>query len=327
MKQQSSNHVLVVDDKPENLLVLESLLEDMDCNIVKASSGNEALGLMLDYDFALVLLDVQMPEMDGFETAELMKGNELTRYIPIIFVTAISKEEFSIFKGYEIGAVDYLSKPIEPVIFKSKVRVFLELYSQKRLLQHQSELLRLQVKELTELQDTNCKLEHLSLSDCLTGIANRRNLDQYIIMCWENAIRLKTPLSMIMGDIDYFKQYNDNYGHLQGDECLKKVAEEMVLNLKRPMDFVARYGGEEFIIILPDTDEKGAMFMAEAIRKSIESLRVPHEYSPISKYVTMSFGVITTSPGPGDVLDDVVHQVDQALYVAKDSGRNKVSQI
>ena len=327
MKQQSSNHILIVDDKPENLLVLESLLEDMDCNVIKASSGNEALGLMLDYDFALVLLDVQMPEMDGFETAELMKGNELTRYIPIIFVTAISKEEFSIFKGYEIGAVDYLSKPIEPVIFKSKVKVFLELYSQKKLLEHQSELLQLKIKELTELQDANCKLENLSLSDGLTGIANRRNLDQYIKMCWENAIRSKKPLSLIMGDIDFFKQYNDNYGHLKGDECLIKVAGDLALNIKRPMDFVARYGGEEFIVILPDTGAQGAMFMAENLRKSIENLGIPHGYSPISEHITMSFGVVTTCPEHGDLLEDFIHQVDRALYAAKGSGRNKVSQI
>ena len=138
MEEIESINILIVDDRPENLLVLESVLENMNCNIIKAISGNEALSLMLDYKFALVLLDVQMPEMDGFETAELMRSNSRTKYIPIIFVTAISKEQRCIFKGYEVGAVDYLFKPIEPVILQSKVRVFIELYSQKLLAEEQS---------------------------------------------------------------------------------------------------------------------------------------------------------------------------------------------
>ncbi len=327
MKQQWENNILVVDDTPENLLVLESLLEDMECNVIKAASGNEALGLMLDYEFALVLLDVQMPEMDGFETAKIMKGNELTRYIPIIFVTALSKERLSIFKGYEVGAVDYLFKPIEPEIFRSKVKVFLELYNQKKLVEYQSELLKLKIIELTELQDANCKLENLSLSDGLTGIANRRNFDQYMKMSWENAIRSKKPISLIMGDIDFFKQYNDNYGHLKGDDVLVTVAKNMESNLKRPMDFVARYGGEEFIVILPETDAKGALFIAEGIRKGIEDLKVPHEFSRIENYLTISLGVTTMYPQVNDCFDVFITQSDKAMYMSKETGRNKVTQI
>ena len=132
MKNKNDINILIVDDRQDNLLVLESLLEDMDCNIIKATSGNEALSLMFDYEFALVLLDVQMPEMNGFEVAEFMRMNSKTRYVPIIFVTAISKEQKCIFKGYEIGAVDYLFKPIESIILHSKVKVFLELFNQKK---------------------------------------------------------------------------------------------------------------------------------------------------------------------------------------------------
>lgn len=327
MERKWESNILIVDDTPENLLVLESLLEDMDCNIIKASSGNEALGLMLDYDFALVLLDVQMPEMDGFETAKLMKGSEFTRYIPIIFVTAISKESLSVFKGYEVGAVDYLFKPIEPEIFRSKVRVFLELYHQKRLVEYQSELLKLKIKELTELQDANCKLENLSLSDGLTGIANRRNFDGYMTMSWENAVRSQKPLSIIMGDIDFFKQYNDNYGHLKGDDVLIKVAKNMAENLKRPMDFVARYGGEEFIIILPETDAEGAIFIAQEMRRSIENLKIPHQYSRITNHITISFGVTTIRPNLEDSLEEFINLADKAMYQSKETGRNKVTQI
>ncbi len=140
MNQIDNINILIVDDRPENLLVLESVLENMNCNIIKALSGNQALSLMLDYDFALVLLDVQMPDMDGFETAELMRSSARTRYIPVIFVTAISKEQKCIFKGYEVGAVDYLFKPIEPVILQSKVRVFIDLYNQKKIVEEQSRI-------------------------------------------------------------------------------------------------------------------------------------------------------------------------------------------
>nr|WP_300002250.1 diguanylate cyclase [Tissierella sp.] len=327
MKQQYNNHVLIVDDKPENLMVLEVLLEDMNCNVVKAHSGNEALGLLFEYEFALVLLDVQMPEMDGFETAELMRGSERTRYIPIIFVTAISKEKISIFKGYEVGAVDYLFKPIEPMILKSKVKVFIELNNQKRLLEQQSELLELKVKELVELKNDNFRLHNLSFSDGLTGIANRRSFDEYMDKAWKNSIRSNTPISLIMIDIDFFKMYNDNYGHLQGDDCLIKVAHALSLSIRRPMDFVARYGGEEFIFILPDTDSFGALKLAEDIKRNIKDMEIPHEYSPVSPHVTISQGIATSYPDRGDQLEDFINLADKAMYNSKESGRNMITSL
>ncbi len=325
MKQEYNNHVLIVDDKPENLMVLEVLLEDMNCNVVKANSGNEALGLMLEYDFSLILLDVQMPEMDGFETAELMRGSERTRYIPIIFVTAISKEKISIFKGYEVGAVDYLFKPIEPLILKSKVRVFLELSSQKKLLEQQSELLELKVKELIALKNDNFRLENLSFTDGLTGIANRRSFNEYIDKAWKNSIRTGTALSLIMVDIDSFKLYNDNYGHLKGDDCLISVARTLAASINRPMDFVARYGGEEFIFVLPDTDSAGALKLAQRIKENIREMSMPHEYSSVSEFVTLSQGVASTYPVNADLLEDFIHNSDMAMYKSKELGRNLIT--
>jgi diguanylate cyclase (GGDEF)-like protein len=324
MNSKSSINILIVDDRPENLLVLESLLESMDCNILKASSGNEALSLMWDNEFALVLLDVQMPEMDGFETAELMRSSSRTRYIPIIFVTAISKEQKCIFKGYEVGAVDYLFKPIEPVVLQSKVKVFLELYNQKKLIEEQSELLELKIRELTVLQEANIKLENLSVLDGLTGISNRRYFDQYIEMNWKNSMRSGKSLSLIMADIDYFKAYNDNYGHLQGDDCLRAVAKAMSLSVNRPTDFVARYGGEEFAVVLPDTDTHGAVKMAEKIKSDIEALKLKHEHSLAAKYVTLSLGVATIIPNSINSISVLVENADKALYKAKRSGRNAV---
>lgn len=149
MTGENKINILIVDDRPENLLSMESLIESPELNIVRASSGNESLGLMLDYEFAIVLLDVQMPGMDGFETAELMRGSEKTKHVPIIFVTALSKDQKYVFRGYESGAVDYLFKPLEPEILKSKVKIFCEIYRQKRIIQNQ----------LTEIEEKNDVLQ------------------------------------------------------------------------------------------------------------------------------------------------------------------------
>lgn len=325
MDNKNSIDILIVDDRPENLFVLESLLDNMGCNIIKAASGNEALSLMLDHDFALVLLDVQMPEMDGFETAELMRMNSKTRYVPIIFVTAISKEQKCIFKGYEVGAVDYLFKPIESIILQSKVRVFIELYNQKRLIEEQSALLQLKIGELTELRAQNFELESLSLSDGLTGISNRRNFDQYIEMSWRNAIRSGKPISLIMADIDCFKAFNDNYGHLKGDECLIQVARTISLCSKRPLDLAARYGGEEFAVVLPETDRLGAIEIADRIKNSIEKLALKHEFSASAAYITLSLGVTTIVPDSSHSVQEFIDCADKALYMSKSNGRNRVT--
>jgi diguanylate cyclase (GGDEF)-like protein len=324
MDHNDNINILIVDDRCENLLVLESLLDKMNCNIIKATSGNEALSMMLEYDFALVLLDVQMPEMDGFETAELMRSNARTRYIPIIFVTAISKEQKCIFKGYEVGAVDYLFKPIEPVILQSKVKVFVDLYNQKKLVEEQAELLELKIKELFELKDKNLELENLTISDGLTGISNRRYFDDYIAKGWKNCLRSGKPISLIMADIDFFKAYNDNYGHLKGDECLVEVARAIASNANRPMDFAARYGGEEFAVVLFETDKAGAMNVAEKIRKDIEALMLKHEYSGISPYVTLSLGVTKMIPMQAVSIQEFINNADKGLYKAKSSGRNQI---
>ena len=325
MKNKNDVNILIVDDRTENLLVLESLLEKIECNIIKATSGNEALSLMLYYEFALVLLDVQMPDMDGFETAEYIRMNSKTRYVPIIFVTAISKEQKCIFKGYEIGAVDYLFKPIEPIMLQSKVKVFLELYNQKKMIEEQARLLEMKVKELSELQEANFKLESLSTLDGLTGIPNRRSFDDYIEMSIKSCTRLNKPISLIMADIDFFKGYNDNYGHLKGDDCLINVAKSISLSAKRPLDFVTRYGGEEFAVILPETDEEGAKIIAEIIRKNVEELEIAHKSSNVSAYVTLSLGITTKSSSIQYSKNELIEHADKALYNSKSNGRNQAS--
>ncbi len=325
MVEKEKMDILIVDDRSENILVLESLLEGLDLNIIKANSGNEALGKLLEYDFALVLLDVQMPGMDGFETAELMRGSDKTRHIPIIFITAINKTQKCMFRGYEIGAVDYLFKPIEPLILKSKVKVFIELHKQKELIKKQTKMLEKKVKELTELQKTNWNLERISSFDGLTGISNRRRFDEVIKIEWKRTMREKAPFSLIMIDIDHFKEFNDNYGHLAGDDCLRKVAKVIVTSVNRPADFVARYGGEEFVVVLPNTDQEGILFIAERIRKNVESLAIKHGYSSVSPYVTISLGVTTEIPKLNRTIEEFIENADKALFRAKQTGRNKIA--
>jgi len=321
-------HILIVDDREENLFVLDNILDDKEYTIVKAHSGKEALSLALERDYALILLDVQMPEMDGYETADLLQSIEKTKDIPVIFITALSKEKEYISRGYESGAVDYIPKPIEPVILKSKVRIFADLYRSKRALHEKAVELEDKVGELTfmkgELEEANRKLESLSSIDGLTGIPNRRKLDEFVDMEWRRGARNGYPVSFIMVDIDFFKDYNDHYGHLEGDNCLRKVASALRSCAKRPADLAARYGGEEFGIVLGETDMEGAMVVAEKMRSGIESLAIAHGHSSVSEWVTVSIGVASALPGRNTTADVIISAADNSLYLAKNEGRNRI---
>lgn len=320
--------ILIVDDQPANLLVMESLLEGVEAELVKATSGQQALSLVLEHEFALILLDVQMPGMDGFETATLLRGRKQTRHLPIIFVTAISKDDEHVFKAYESGAVDYLFKPINPHILRSKVDIFLQLDRQQRLLARKSTELDLKVKELLEvkaqLEEANVRLNELSLTDALTGLRNRRSFQETIEAEWRRAMRNRHPLTLVLADIDSFKQFNDYYGHLAGDDCLVRIAGVIKSPLMRPSDLAARYGGEEFVILLPDTDLQGGLHLAENIRREVEKMAVEHPESATGRHLTMSFGVSSVVPSPDFVPLDLVCAADKALYMAKETGRNRV---
>lgn len=306
--------ILAVDDQPANLLAIEGLLEGLDITLITAASGQEALAIMLEHQLALILLDVQMPEMDGYETAALIRGKKQTREIPIVFVTAINKEEEHIFKGYEAGAVDYLFKPLNPHILRSKVKVFLQLYEQKRQL----------LKNARELEEANQRLHLLSSLDPLTGLANRRRFNEVLRAEWRRAMREQNPVAIILVDIDNFKAYNDYYGHLAGDECLRLISDTLNSPLMRPSDVVARFGGEEFILLLPGTDLAGGLHIAETARQKVEKLAIPHATSAVASCVTVSFGVSAVIP-PRSGMDEtaLIHVADTALYQAKDAGKNR----
>ena len=320
--------ILVVDDKPANLLVMESLLEGIEAQLITATSGQQALGLLLEHEFALVLLDVQMPEMDGFETATLMRGRKQSRHLPIIFVTAISKEDEHIFRGYETGAVDYLFKPVNPHILRSKVEIFLELDRQRRLLARNSAELDRKVRELLtvkgQLEEANERLNELSLTDALTGLANRRCFQEALQTEWRRAMRNDHSLTLVMADIDSFKQFNDTYGHVAGDECLVRVAALVKSPLMRSSDLAARYGGEEFVVLLPGTDLDGGVHLAEEIRQAVAGLEIPNEGAAVGAHITMSFGVASVVPRLEIPELELVCAADKALYMAKEGGRNRV---
>jgi len=323
----TKSKILIVDDRPENLFVLESLIDEPDIELIRATSGNEALAKVLDHDFALVLLDVQMPGMDGYEVAELMRGNRLTRNIPIIFVTAKHKEQANIFKGYDAGAVDYLFKPLEPVILKGKIHVFLELYRQKKELEDKTRELDKRLADLEELkkllEQTNEKLTQLSRMDGLTGLLNRRSFDEIFSEEWQRGLRTQLPLSLLLVDIDEFKAYNDTYGHTLGDEALREVAHALSRSAQRHIDRVARYGGEEFVVILPDTDSHGAKLLAQRVCENIWNLNIPHEKAAKNEQrITISVGVSTTIPSPEIDRLKAIELADINLYAAKAAGKN-----
>jgi len=292
--------ILLVDDMPASLMMLgEELKRDYDIFI--ATSGEAALKKAEDNPPDLILLDVVMPNMDGREVCRRLKGNEATKNIPVIFITA-NNAEGDEEEGLGIGAVDYITKPFSLPIVRARVRTHLDL------------------KRKTDI------LENLSSRDGLTGIYNRRQFDKEMFTEWKRAARSGEPLSLLLIDIDCFKLYNDNYGHIAGDRCLQMVAQAFSSLLKRAADFVARYGGEEFAVVLPSTDMEHAMRVANEIRAIIRELKIEHAYSKAGSLVSVSIGVATARPmveiEPGQLVD----AADKALYEAKESGRDTIRQ-
>ena len=300
MNRAGEKHtVLIVDDAPTNIQALANLLKE-EYRILVASSGEKALRIARgDSPPDLILLDVQMPGMDGYEVCRHLKSESPANRIPVIFVTAKSGAENEEL-GFNLGAVDYISKPFHSAVVRARVRNQMNL------------------KIRTDM------LEELSLVDGLTGIFNRRYFDEHFEEEKKRALRNGQPFSMIMMDIDNFKAYNDNYGHGAGDECLQHVARALKDALPRSGDFVARYGGEEFVALLPGTESEGAMTAAEKLRIAVESLEIPHEYSPTAGVITLSLGVASPDPESfSESLDSMLKRADQALYISKREGRNR----
>jgi diguanylate cyclase (GGDEF)-like protein len=292
--------LLVVDDQPINIQVMYQAFAG-DYQVFMATSGAQALTICKDNPPDLILLDVVMPGLDGFEVCAKLKADEATRHIPIIFVTAHTDAAQET-HGLSLGAVDFIAKPVNPAVVRARVKTHLTL-------KFQSDLLR--------------KLVFL---DGLSGVFNRRYFDQQLGTEWSRSARSGLPLSLILLDVDFFKAFNDRYGHQAGDDCLRMLAVTLKSALKRPADLVARYGGEEFACILPDTSFTDAMVLAGELERRVRELKVAHDDSSVDSVVTISLGVASRMGTPSDSSDaqTLLGLADAQLYQAKHTGRGRV---
>jgi diguanylate cyclase (GGDEF)-like protein len=327
------DNILIVDNKLDNLRVLSTILTEEGYQVRKALNGQMALIACQTKQPNLILLDMNMPDMSGYELHERLKANPETSNIPLIFISVLDGATDKI-KEINMGGVDYITKPFEFQEVVTRIqnqltiqRLRIELDTTNQKLVEQNALLLSEIERRTKaeiaLQEANQKLHELVWSDSLTEIANRRYLDDYLQREWQRAAREKIPLSLLLCDIDYFKSYNDTYGHIAGDGCLKRVAQAINSAVRRPADLVARYGGEEFAVVLPNTSFEGALRVAENIQSYLEKLKIYHPASGVSKYLTLSIGIAASMPSHLFSPETLLADSDQALYAAKLRGRNE----
>lgn len=319
--------VLIVDDNPINLGTLFDFLTASGFKVLVAEDGQSAIEKANYARPDVILLDVIMPGIDGFETCRRLKANDSTQEIPVIFMTALSQTAVVV-KGFELGAVDYITKPTQQEIVLARIATHLTIQRLRRSLQEQNSHLQQEIKQRQQaeaaLQKVNQELKRIATLDGLTQIANRRQFDECLDRAWHILRREQMPLCLLLCDVDFFKLYNDSKGHQAGDDCLQQVAQAIKRSVKRPADLAARYGGEEFAVILPNTHAEGAVQVAEEIRMSVKTLAIVHPQSPISEYVTLSVGVSCTIPCLDTSLEALIAAADRALYQAKQSGRDRV---
>jgi diguanylate cyclase (GGDEF)-like protein len=299
MEQKDKPRILIVDDEKMNLKVLADLLKE-DYSPVLARDGEQALlHAFGDLPPDLILLDVVMPQMGGYEVIKQLKNSDRTKNIPVIFVTSLDSvldEEH----GLKLGAVDYITKPFSPPIVKIRVHNHLRIVHHYKL------------------------LDQLAYLDGLTEISNRRRFEEYFQREWARSARSGTPFSLAMVDVDFFKPYNDHYGHAMGDRTLQRIAKTLDSALMRPADLIARYGGEEFVMMLPETDAFAAKGVTERALQKIVELNIPHQYSPTADHITVSIGLVTTQIDDSLTPQIFVAAADKNLYLAKENGRNRV---
>jgi diguanylate cyclase (GGDEF)-like protein len=452
--QETKGNILLIDDLPENLKLLTDLLSQLGYVVRSAISGARGIKSAKSKSPDIVLLDIHMPEMNGYQVCEAFKNDEDLCHIPILFISALD-ETFDKLKAFQVGGVDYVTKPFQIEEVVARIETHLTIQKQRQALQteiikrkeveeilYQSRALlasvlnsaldgivamqavrdprtgniedfrclvvnpimsrilkrnredligklilkkllknldpnlfeqfvnvvetgesldqdfhyssgnscwyhyvavklgdglAITVRDITtrkktelDLQQTNCKLQEANLKlellsnvDGLTQIANRRRFNHYLLLEWQHHQREQIPLALLLIDIDYFKLYNDFYGHQCGDDCLIQVAQAIAKVPQRVVDLVARYGGEEFAVILPNTNIEGALLVAEAIKQAIANLAIPHKSSLVNDYVTLSLGVVSMIPTAEQSLGTLIAHADKALYAAKKQGRNR----
>ncbi len=313
--------ILVVDDNPANLLVVRRVLAKLDVELIEARGGNEALRATLDHEFALILLDVYMPDINGFEVAEILSQEDATRQTPIIFITATYADDVHRLKGYGFGAVDYMAKPLEATILLSKVQVFLELHRNKmalrQALEELSERNRQLEEELKHRREMEDSMRHLAMHDALTSLPNRLLFMDRLQMAHERARRYRSGFALAYMDVDRFKQINDQWGHAAGDEVLKALARRLNHSL-RASDTAARLGGDEFALVVESPDD-----FAELTARMEETrilLEHPVEFVRGDEVVVVPFTVsigMALYPTDSQEIEELLHVADSAMYRSK----------
>lgn len=306
--------VLVIDPSATNRAQICDCLGQLpDIRILSASSGEQALLMIREHWPSMVLLDTALKDTDGIALTRTIRTWERSRdkaglspWTPIIFLSAATSEDV-LAEGILAGGDDFLCKPVSEVVLLAKVRALLRIATRQQ-----------------EICDVHSQLKEIASLDGLTGIPNRRHFDDTLAVEWKRCLRTDSPLSIVLSDVDFFKQFNDIYGHQAGDVCLKAVASSLSESLFRVEDTVARYGGEEFVAILPGTDAAGAVAVAERMRQSAHDLRIPHERG-INGQVSCSFGVASTHPSTDQAPQQLLRTADAGLYAAKQAGRNRVN--
>lgn len=319
--------ILVVDDTPANLDLLTTMLAGRPYRIRVASSGKRALAAARASAPDLILLDITMPDMSGYEVCSELRADLRTASIPVIFISALESAIDKV-RAFQAGGADYVTKPFqfEEVIARIEHQLRITRLQQE-MAEKNAELAeansRLMATTL-ELEEANRRLAMLATTDGLTGVANRRRFDEMLSVEWERACREGNSLALMIIDVDHFKLFNDTYGHQQGDECLKSVAGALQSALQGNGDFLGRYGGEEFVVLLPSTSIDDAATMGERLRAGVEALALPHRASPPGGRVTISIGLVAAVPENPLGAESFLAAADEALYRAKHEGRNRV---
>jgi diguanylate cyclase (GGDEF)-like protein len=290
--------ILIADDDSVSLYLLSAVFKE-GFEVCCVKSGEEALGSVSSFKPDIILLDVVMKGIYGYEACKRLKANPETADIPVVFITSREDQEAEI-TGFEAGGIDFITKPFNPAI------------------------VRMRISNYIALKRARDSLEQMSVTDQLTGLYNRRYFDRMLAAEVRRSSRSHDSISLLMMDIDRFKVYNDNNGHLAGDECLKLISQAVKRSFRRVGDFVARFGGEEIAALLPSTNLTAACALAENTRKSVEELQIAYAGLPENGFVTISIGVAAAAPGPGANPQELLNEADKALYQAKAKGRNRV---
>lgn len=296
--------VMIIDDSASQRAVIAEYLKPLKCDVVLAPSGEDALLLIADHVPDLIILDVEMPGLNGFETCKAIRGFLQDNWVPIIYLTGRT-DSTDLVEGLNVGGDAYINKPVQADVLVAISKAMLRVSSVQ-----------------AELVIANKKLDEVAHFDVLTQIMNRRGYEDMLERLWKDHDRRQAPMSLLLMDIDYFKKYNDGYGHIKGDECLRAVAQVLKHELKRPIDVLARYGGEEFVVLLPDTNLEGAKAVGQRFIEALAKANIPHEFSGVADHVTISIGAANKTEETN--INNIVQIADEALYKAKEAGRNRV---